>query len=152
MTSASANSCEAIVVPALVMTETFVNVAVHKALLLWLVTTNPTNTVELIETATGDPRGVHVDPFVEVYAENVPPFLTSLTQPGTTAPALLADVEPPVVSRRWKLAFPEGVRMAAAFLEFGCRLSRIITPALAHVLVLVMPVTLARMSQLPLTD
>ena len=64
------------------------------------------------------------------------PARTIFTQYGATGPRTVVESErAPVESRRWKEMPLPGVRTVVACVEPAARLSRIITPALAHTLV-----------------
>ncbi len=127
------------------------NVAVARVETLWLVTTSPTCTVAAIEMLSL-PMSVQLVPVVDRYAETVEPLRTKRTQDGAVpAPPTVVALEPSVVTRRWNARPFAGVTATNAFREPAPRVSRIMTPALAHPLVFCSDATCAMISPSPVS-
>jgi hypothetical protein len=98
------------------------------------------------------PICVHVTPSDEREAVKVLPERTSFTHTGAVPEPPLISVELPPVLARYCMRTPLlGDTTAIACLELAFKDSRIITPALAHALVLVCVSTLATIVPLPVS-
>src|SRR5215212_6986912 len=107
------------------------------------------NTLALIVMFV-EPSVVQFTPSVECDAVKVLPVRTMRTQRGAVTPGRPVDCElAPVVVRRWKAKPFVAERIIIACGEPALRLSRIMTPALAHGFVGSTAVTRARISQSP---
>src|SRR5262245_17148393 len=131
--------------------DTLLSVAVASTGLLWLVSARPMNTVWLIAIVSL-PTCVHVTPSGERYAEKTLPARLMRTHSGAVAaPPLVLVFQPLVTVRRWNAAPLPGVSTIMACVDVGVRVSRIITPAFAHGLVLLTDPTCAISSPSPLS-
>jgi hypothetical protein len=83
-----------------------------------------------------EPTSVQATPSAELYALKAVPARVIFTQYGaTTSTPEVVEVLPPVVTRRWKTMPLPGVSAVIACFELVPRVSRIMTPPLAHGLV-----------------
>ena len=116
-------------------TVTLSKAEVQATVLLWLVTARPIKTLAAIGIVAV-PTEVQLIPSAEMEAVKVLPLRARRTQYGATGPATVVPTAvAPVVSRCWNAAPEPGVTNISAYVESAARLSRIITPALAHTLV-----------------
>src|SRR5262245_15503589 len=126
------------------------NVDVFRTVLLCAVTARPTTT-ELDMLMVSLQTVVQVEPSVDEYAVKVLPARTTRTHLGAgPAPPAVFVLIPPVAVRRWKARPFADERSMKACLEFAAKLSRNITPALAHGSVFPMVATRALISPFPL--
>jgi len=113
------------------------------ALVLLAVTASPTYTVEPIAMVSAPPTCVHVVPLVERNAVKLLPDRTNRNHTGADPVLKYPSAAPPVVSRCRYTVPLETDTVIAASRELAASDSRIITPALAHPLVLEMLATRA---------